>query len=90
MTFGDFADIVRTGGMRYNGSVISWGRSPTRNKAVGGHENSFHMMWLAADLVFDDLDGIVECREFYKRMDLSTKLNGEFGLTLHVQVVAPR
>ena len=40
MTFTDYAQIVMTGGMRYNGSVISWGRSEQRNAEVGGHINS--------------------------------------------------
>lgn len=87
MTFTDFADIVRTGGMRYNGSVISWGRSKKRNKLVGGHEDSFHLSWLATDIVFDTEADMVGARKFYGRMSLHTKKNGP--TTLHVQVVPP-
>ena len=32
------------------GSVTSWGRSPERNARVGGHVNSLHQVWLAADV----------------------------------------
>jgi len=87
MTFTDYADIVRTGGMRYGGSVISWGRSPKRNTMVGGHKDSFHMSWLATDIVFDDILGMDSATKFYQRMGLHTKKNGP--LTLHVQVVPP-
>ena len=31
-------------------SVTSWGRSPERNARVGGHVNSLHQVWLAADV----------------------------------------
>jgi len=87
MTFTNYADIVRTGGMRYEGSVISWGRSEKRNKIVGGHADSFHMSWLATDIVFDSEDDMAAARKFYQRMGLHTKKNGP--KTLHVQVVPP-
>jgi len=87
MTFTDYADIVRTGGMRYSGSVISWGRSVLRNTAVDGHDDSFHLSWLATDIVFDTKAGMVAARKFYKRMGLHIKKNGP--KTLHVQVVPP-
>jgi hypothetical protein len=34
-------------------SVTSWGRTPWRNKAVGGMAGSKHLDWLAVDLVPD-------------------------------------
>ena len=34
-------------------SVTSWGRTAQRNAAVGGHENSWHLVFLAADVVYD-------------------------------------
>jgi len=36
-----------------NGSVTSWGRTAKRNSAVGGHPNSWHLNFLAADVVYD-------------------------------------
>ncbi len=87
MTFTDFCQHVRDAGMRYGGSVISWGRSEKRNKAVGGHVRSFHMLWLAADIVFDTVKGMTDARAHLQRMGLHTKENGK--KTLHVQVVPP-
>lgn len=87
MDFLTFADHVRTGGVRYSGSVISWGRSQKRNEEVGGHPDSFHMSWLAADVVFDEPAGMNLCWKFWVRMGLHVKKNGE--KTLHVQVVPP-
>ena len=34
------------------GSVSSWGRSAERNAEVGGHTHSYHLIWLAADVVY--------------------------------------
>ncbi len=34
-------------------SVTSWGRSPDHNKAVGGRPDSQHVLWTAADVVWD-------------------------------------
>lgn len=87
MTVAQFCSIVAVGGMRYNGSVISWGRSKARNTRVGGHEDSFHLMWLATDVVFDKVEDVPRARKFYKRMGLHVKKNGT--QTLHVQVVPP-
>lgn len=87
MTFNEFCDHVRTGGMRYGGSCISWGRSAKRNAAVDGHADSFHLTWLAADVVFDDEAGKEGCWKFWNRNGLSVKENGD--LTLHVQALKP-
>jgi len=87
VTVGDYATIVATGGLRYGGSSISGGRSLKRNTLVGGHPDSFHMLWLANDLVFDTTDGMDRAEKFYRRMGLHTKRNGV--RTLHIQVVSP-
>lgn len=36
------------------GSVSSWGRTSQHNDAVGGHPQSFHLDWLAWDVVYDE------------------------------------
>ena len=44
-------------------SVTSWGRTPYRNKAVGGKPGSKHLGWLAVDLVEDpqtDRQGLIQ------------------------------
>ena len=52
MTPAGFADAVRSfaGGSR--GSVTSYIRSAERNRQVGGHPESLHMVGLAADIVY--------------------------------------
>ncbi len=35
-------------------SVTSWGRTPLHNHMIGGVEGSFHVIWLAADVVYDE------------------------------------
>ena len=35
------------------GSVSSYGRTEQRNRTVGGGANSYHLQWLAADVVYD-------------------------------------
>lgn len=87
MTKGDFYEIVEAGRARYNGSIISGGRSLKRNGMVDGHPNSFHLMGLAFDIVFDEVEGMEECERYYKRSGLHTKRNGSH--TLHVQVYPP-
>lgn len=40
---------------RHGGSVSSWGRTFVRNIQVGGHPQSWHMLWLGIDVVLDDM-----------------------------------
>jgi uncharacterized protein YcbK (DUF882 family) len=87
MTKGNFYEIVEAGRARYGGSIISGGRSMERNRNVDGHPDSFHLMGLAFDIVFDTVEGLKACARYYKRSGLHTKLNGR--LTLHVQVYPP-
>lgn len=53
MTVREFADSVVTLALKYNLSCTSWGRTTERNQAVGGVADSYHLMWLGADVVFD-------------------------------------
>ena len=46
----DFAASVIAFCAWSRGSVTSWGRSPERNAAVGGHVHSLHLTFLAADI----------------------------------------
>ncbi len=34
-------------------SVTSFGRTPKHNREVGGLDESYHLSWLAADVVYD-------------------------------------
>lgn len=38
----------------YPASVTSWIRTPTRNRAVGGHPKSKHLVGAAVDVALDD------------------------------------
>jgi hypothetical protein len=95
MNIDNFCNIIATGGMRYNGSCISWGRSVQHNHDEGGHENSFHLSWLAADVFFDTIDESKQAERFYKRMGLWVKRNGAqtamraIGLALAAGALTP-
>jgi hypothetical protein len=53
-TVAAFAERVALLLQRYPGSVTSWFRSPARNAQVGGVPNSWHLLGLAIDVVFDE------------------------------------
>lgn len=56
-TIADFCLTMATLCRIHSASVTSWMRTPTRNKAVGGTEPSFHQHGLAMDVVLDDPTG---------------------------------
>lgn len=82
----NFALHVHTLCIRHGGSVTSWLRSPTRNKNVGGDQNSLHLYGLAVDVVFDDQVGKFQAMAYAKRAGLSM-LDEETHV--HFQAVAP-
>ena len=53
MNVGEFTQNVVTLALKYNLSITSWGRTRARNTLVGGVANSYHLIWLGVDLVFD-------------------------------------
>ena len=52
MTPADFADCLRAYCSWSRGSVTSWIRSPERNRQVGGHADSSHLLGLGADVAY--------------------------------------
>lgn len=54
MSHGEFAEAVIAGCRMLKGSITSWGRTPARNRAVGGSPTSRHLEWLAVDVVYDE------------------------------------
>lgn len=52
----NFVHSVMVLALKYRGSVSSWGRTPAHNAAVGGHPESWHMLWLGMDVVLDDME----------------------------------
>lgn len=87
MTREEFLGHVATIGMAYGGSVISWGRSRLHNENVGGHPNSFHIIFEAADMVFDTFSGMSSANTYARRQGLHYKKNGV--KTMHYQILPP-
>ena len=92
MTVSEFAQHMVTIGMRYGGSCVSWGRSGKRNFAKKGHPDSFHMTWLAADVVFDSRRQAELAWEAATRQGIWCKWNGDVKTseTIHFQALHPR
>jgi len=53
MTPDQFATALRTYCQGTGASVTSWGRTAKHNRQVGGQPGSLHLVWLAADVVYD-------------------------------------
>lgn len=49
-----FAQSVLSYCASTHGSITSWYRTPHRNSAVGGVANSYHLLGLAIDVVYDE------------------------------------
>jgi hypothetical protein len=54
MSVVEFAIAVLGLAARFKFSVTSWGRSVKHNVAVGGLDDSLHLVWLAMDIELDD------------------------------------
>lgn len=63
MTTGAFWELVINVCMAHSGSITSAHRTPKRNKAVGGADNSQHLGTKAVDIVWDDPAVRVEAEE---------------------------
>ena len=50
-----FAALVITLRTKWFFSVSSWGRTVTRNKALGGVEGSNHLLWLGMDVILEPM-----------------------------------
>lgn len=57
MTPIEFASALQSYCAATSGSVTSWGRTPQHNVAVGGVPDSGHLLWIAADVVYDNTHG---------------------------------
>ena len=55
MTPVDLFLLLMSLALRYPLSLSGGGRTKKRNKLVGGHPNSRHLLWLAWDVVLDDM-----------------------------------
>lgn len=60
---GDFALAVYRFGKATRASITSWGRTAAHNKKVGGVINSFHVRWMAVDVVYDKRPSLEAAKE---------------------------
>ena len=86
MTVGDFAERVAVLAIRHRFGVISWGRSESHNKAVGGVANSMHRLFLAVDVELDEGESIATLSASAQRIGL--ELIEEPG-SIHIQAPRP-
>lgn len=70
MTLATFAQSALDYCRATNGSVTSWGRTPKRNTAVGGHPRSYHLQFLAIDVVYDAPVPLPEAKRVGLRLGL--------------------
>lgn len=54
MSISEFCQKIVILATEFRISCVSWGRTPKRNKEKGGMDTSFHLAWLAVDLIPDD------------------------------------
>ena len=59
MNFVDFCLGILTLSSQFEFSVTSWFRSLPHNTAVGGSENSFHLIGMGSDIVLDKFEDTV-------------------------------
>jgi len=72
-----FSVLISLVQQRYPCSVTSWWRSRTRNAALDGHPESFHLEGLAADLVPDDPEQRAPLKRFAEDLGLQVADEGD-------------
>ena len=70
MTPLDFASSLMGYCYATGASVTSWGRTAQRNAQVGGHENSWHLVWMGADVAYDVKPSLAKARKAASRFRL--------------------
>jgi len=68
-----FTALLKTYCYAMKASVIIWGLTPKRNRELGGSETTLHILWLAADVVYDDTHELEYCRIMGARLGLRVK-----------------
>ena len=86
MTPIDFASCLIAYCAWSRGSVTSWGRSSERNATVGGHKDSYHQTWLAADVGYhpNPKPPLAQARKRASQLGLKLIREGDHD---HLQVV---
>lgn len=65
-----------------NCSITSWYRTPKRNERVGGHPNSRHLVWLGADVAYDEPIPPLTRRKMATTLGLKLVIEGDHD---HIQ-----
>jgi hypothetical protein len=88
VTVGDFAERLVLVALVVPCSVTSWGRSAKHNAApdVAGHPDSWHRLWLGADVVLDSPADEKSFARQCARLGLRVLDEGDH---FHVQPLAP-
>lgn len=81
----NFVDKVVILCLMHQGSIISWGRSVEHNSRLKGHPTSFHLCFLAVDILFQTIHRKEEAKQTCTRLGLHW--NDTTNLTLHVQAL---
>lgn len=81
----DFAQQIAMLAAAFDLSVTSWWRSHKRNKAVGGKDDSRHLVGLAVDIVLDEGQDAVAFVKLAVALGLEVLAEGD-----HYHVQAPR
>jgi Peptidase M15 len=73
----DFADALRAYCYATDASVTSYGRTPARNRAVGGVATSYHLTFQAADVVYDRAPAAAERQQIARHLGLRLVLESD-------------
>lgn len=86
MTCGQFAEKVSQLQAVSPFSVTSWWRTRSRNRDVGGHVDSLHLIGLAIDIVLDSETDRAHFLHFVKRVGLKYI---EYDNSNHIHIQIP-
>jgi len=56
--------------LKYEFSITSWGRTRKRNTLIKGTPGSNHLLWLAVDIILDDMKKNVDFEKDADRLGL--------------------
>lgn len=82
MTPAEFASALMAYAAATRGSVTSWGRTVMHNRDVGGVPDSAHLLWVGADVTYDNDDAPSWREAIAKRVGLHLVHEGDHD---HVQ-----
>jgi len=63
--------------IRWGFSVTSWGRTESRNAFIHGVPGSLHLLWMAVDVILDDMKKNVDFEKDADRLGLVGIFEGD-------------